>query len=406
MKSVFVENDTVRGRVMVKYFSLPHYRVPLFDLIQQRGEFDLSVYFTPVASTKGRPTGIDPSEAESFSFERKEVSAHSVLGSRFYYQKGVVRAVAEKPWAALVAQISIYDLSSLRCVLRARRRKIPVVIWSKGLAADSIRNPLVNRLVFRKIFSWADVLLPYGDASVRYFRAIGIPDDRIVPCYNTVDVEGIAARREPLHSRGNEILAGLGVETEGKLVISTVGGLVRKKRVDDLIRACARLRDLGVDFICLIGGRGPERGSLEALVAELGLQNSVRFLGMVPEEDDNAIYAVSDAVVFCGGVGLGLLQPMALRVPVVGVREESPDGEMLVDGRTGWTYPARDATALAQTLAKVRAGDPAAAAIIAGAEREVLEKRTLSNYADSFIRAVELAGEKVGERRENRLAEE
>jgi len=190
------------------------------------------------------------------------------------------------------------------------------------------------------------------------------------------------------------------------MVISTVGGLVRKKRVDDLIRACARLRDLGVDFICLIGGRGPERGSLEALVAELGLQNSVRFLGMVPEEDDNAIYAVSDAVVFCGGVGLGLLQPMALRVPVVGVREESPDGEMLVDGRTGWTYPARDATALAQTLAKVRAGDPAAAAIIDGAEREVLEKRTLSNYADSFIRAVELAGEKVGERRENRLAEE
>lgn len=390
---------------MVKYFSLPHYRVPLFEKIQQRSHLDLTVYYTPVSATKGKPTGIDPEETGRLSFQRRDVSAHSVLGSRFYYQKGVVGAVGEENWDALIAQISIYDLSSLRSVRRAKRLGIPVVIWSKGLAADSIRNPLLNRLVFRRIFSWADVLLPYGDASVRYFKDIGIPGNRIVPCYNTVEVEKIATRREELRARGKEILADTGVDTSRKMVISTVGGLVPKKRVCDLIRACARLREKDVDFLCLIGGRGSERAALEKLTAELNMGDSVRFLGMVPEEDDNAIYAVSDAVVFCGGVGLGLLQPMALRVPVVGVREESPDGEILVDGETGWTYPARDSEALAEVLCRLRAGDPAKESIIDGAEREVLEKRTLTNYADSFIRAVALAVEKVGERRENRVSE-
>ena len=51
----------------------------------------------------------------------------------------------------------------------------------------------------------------------------------------------------------------------------SVGRLVAKKGFDDLIRACAILRDRGEFFECTIAGSGPEEDKLNRLIRDLDL---------------------------------------------------------------------------------------------------------------------------------------
>ena len=56
-------------------------------------------------------------------------------------------------------------------------------------------------------------------------------------------------------------------------LILGVGRLVEKKGFDDLIRACALLRDQGQGFRCAIVGKGEDLGALRGLIAQLGLED-------------------------------------------------------------------------------------------------------------------------------------
>jgi colanic acid/amylovoran biosynthesis glycosyltransferase len=67
--------------------------------------------------------------------------------------------------------------------------------------------------------------------------------------------------------------------------ILTVGRLVEKKGIKDLVAACAILRDRKTDFKCMIVGEGPLQGSLAAQITENNLEKHVFLVGPKPQED-------------------------------------------------------------------------------------------------------------------------
>ncbi len=79
---------------------------------------------------------------------------------------------------------------------------------------------------------------------------------------------------------GSKVRASLGVSD--RFVLLYVGRLASGKRVDNLIRAMAMMKDERVALV-VVGG-GPERENLEALAGELGVADMVRFAGRVPDE--------------------------------------------------------------------------------------------------------------------------
>lgn len=107
-----------------------------------------------------------------------------------------------------------------------------------------------------------------------------------------------------------------------------------------LIRACARLRDLGVDFECAIAGDGPERATLSLAIQERRLQDRVELLGHIPRESMDSHYRLADIVVLTSrseGIPLVLMEAMArgrlvLAPAITGIPE------LVVPGKTGFLY--------------------------------------------------------------------
>jgi colanic acid/amylovoran biosynthesis glycosyltransferase len=142
----------------------------------------------------------------------------------------------------------------------------------------------------------------------------------------------------------------------------TVARLVEIKGHEFALRAVARVRARHPEIRYDIVGDGPLRKKLEALVAELGLQDAVTFHGaregaFVRELMKNAHLAVLASVSIEGdaeGQGLFLQEAQACGLPVVATQHGAlPEG--MLPGKSGFLVPERDVDALAQQLELLRA---------------------------------------------------
>jgi colanic acid/amylovoran biosynthesis glycosyltransferase len=124
------------------------------------------------------------------------------------------------------------------------------------------------------------------------------------------------------------------------LRLLAVGRLHAVKDHAFLVRACAQLRDHGLDFECAIAGEGPERQRLEFLVEQTGLQSRLRLLGNVPKQHMDALYRRADVVVLTSrseGIPLVLMEAMA-RGKIVLAPAITGIPELVIDGKTGFLY--------------------------------------------------------------------
>ena len=152
-----------------------------------------------------------------------------------------------------------------------------------------------------------------------------------------------------------------------------LGTLEPRKNLARLMEAFAQVRDDGHPHaLILAGGRGWMDDPIFAHVERLGLRDSVRFLGYVPDADLPALYSLADAFAFPSlyeGFGLPPLEALACGTPTV-VSDTSSLPEVV--GDAALLVPPTDVAALAATLrrllddetlrARLRAAGPAQAA--------------------------------------------
>ena len=112
------------------------------------------------------------------------------------------------------------------------------------------------------------------------------------------------------------------------------------------------IRDVPNAIFVLVGD-GPERASLEAQAASLGIRDRVIFLG---HRDDVAeLLASCDLLVLPSlyeGLPLSVLEAMAAGKPVVATSVGGTP-EAVLDGETGFLVPSRDPTALVRAIQRL-----------------------------------------------------
>jgi glycosyltransferase involved in cell wall biosynthesis len=132
----------------------------------------------------------------------------------------------------------------------------------------------------------------------------------------------------------------------------SVAYLRPEKRVDILLRAFAELRDEGHETTLRLAGDGPLRSSLEKLARELGLRDSVIFLGNLDRQAMKEELFRSHCLVLSSEVetfGLALVEALGCGRPVISTLCGGPQD--IVTEETGILVPVNDPVALSHAMA-------------------------------------------------------
>ncbi|MBV8259187.1 MAG: glycosyltransferase family 4 protein [Actinobacteria bacterium] len=178
-----------------------------------------------------------------------------------------------------------------------------------------------------------------------------------------------------------------GIEPDGEpkpydgeeLRLLCVGRMIPIKGHIVLLRAFAAARKELPGLTLDIAGRGPLEPALRALVTELGLDESVRFLGHVTPIQ-GAIERSQVVVVPSMGEGFGMvaLEAMERARPVIAASIGGL-GELVRDGETGLLVPPGEAEPLREAIVRL-ASDPALARRMGEAGR----RRALDRFLQQF----------------------
>jgi phosphatidyl-myo-inositol dimannoside synthase len=214
-------------------------------------------------------------------------------------------------------------------LLAKLRFRAPLVAFIYGIDAWEARSPVVGSLL-PQVDRWISI----SEVTRAKFQSWSrTADERIAILPNAIHTEwyGVRPRNEALARR-----YGL----EGRKVLMTLGRLVsseRYKGFDEVLEALPQLVADDPALVYVIAGDGSDRGRLEAKVRDLGLEEHVRFTGMIDEGEKADHFRLADAYVMPSrgeGFGFVFLEALACGVPVVASKADG-GREALRNGQLG-----------------------------------------------------------------------
>jgi len=234
----------------------------------------------------------------------------------------------------------------------------------------------------REYLKYADVIHTVShDAADDLVQCHGIPAERIRVIHNPVDMELV-------HARARED-GGLTARKGQRRWLLAASRLSRQKRLDILISAWGQLArdpEFAPDWRLVICGDGPERAMLERLAQDLGVADTVDFVGF--QTNPWQWMHHSDLLVSTSeweGLPCSLIEAQAVGVPVAAADCPTGPREILLDGRAGFLFPPGDVNACAAAIRRAVA-DPEAARQKVRTARLHLERFALADiirqYAD------------------------
>ncbi|MEN1927999.1 glycosyltransferase family 4 protein [Luteimonas sp. MJ250] len=302
------------------------------------------------------------------------------------------------------------DLATLRFILRQPRdAALVAAVWNpEGTLAW-----LAGRSRQLWVMAHGNEVMPYPPGLrftfKRWLRRRMLASARVVVCNSryterlvnaaspqarTVAIPlGVDAQRFQSPLGQAEARARFGLPQQERVVLS-VSRLNAHKGHDTVLRALAALPIAERNRVCyVIAGRGKHAANLQAFAAELGVDEHVRWLGYVREDELPMLYAAADLFALCSredqrergveGFGLAFLEAQAAGVPVLGTRAGGiPDA--VEDGRGGWLVAQDDVAAVRDHLARLVAAPALFAAQGLAARKRAETECGWGIYVDRF----------------------
>ncbi|HNR51498.1 MAG TPA: glycosyltransferase family 4 protein [Deltaproteobacteria bacterium] len=258
--------------------------------------------------------------------------------------------------------LNFHQPFSAYAVLRSRDSlKMPIIYTCHSLAFEEFRsrnrmpsNPLgrviygvnlqMRKFIERKALAASDrfvVLSRFTAEKLEEVYGVPVSRSRIIP--GGADLEKF---RPPRGGAERMAIRRRLTLPENRVILFTVRNLVPRMGLDQLLYAVKEVAGVHPDVLLVIGGSGPLRNSLVALVEDLGLSDHVLFAGFIPEKMLPDYYRMADLFVLptVELEGFGLITPEALAsgLPVVGT---PVGGTREILGRFDESFLFGDATA-------------------------------------------------------------
>jgi len=175
-------------------------------------------------------------------------------------------------------------------------------------------------------------------------------------------------------------------------VVLTVARLVSNKGVDVVLRAMSHVARECPGARYVVAGSGGARASLEALAAELDLEDCVEFRGYVSEEEKSLLYQAADLFVMASrpgyrneieGFGITFLEANAHGLAVVGTWVGGiPDA--VEDGVNGLLVAPDDPEALVRAIGALLSDPTRCRAMAETGRRRIREKFNWARIAEAM----------------------
>lgn len=210
----------------------------------------------------------------------------------------------------------------------------------------ALRKPIIG--TFYRLF---DRFLAVGSSNAAFYRALGVPAERISIFPYAVDNDRFSRESQLSDDERLHELSALGIPADRPIVLFA-SKFQPRKRPDDVLRAAAELIRRGVDFTLLLVGDGPTRPELERFVVEMRMDNVV-FAGFINQSRLPTIYGICDVFVLPSmnePWGLVVNEVMCAGKPVVVSKEIGCVPDLVVHGENGFLFSAGDVSGLANAL--------------------------------------------------------
>jgi len=295
----------------------------------------------------------------------------------------------------------VADRTAQETIARMRRRFFPYTVVVHGTEiwqyfdAGKRSIPAADEALLRGLFVEAKAAIAVSNATRELVRSY-LPEveRRLYTVHNCIDVSRLpAAAAEDIAGLRRELELG-----ESQPVVFCLGRLGKDKGQDMLIRAFALVRKEHPPAVLLLGGDGPFREELEALVRELRLEQHVKLLGKISDARLAAAYSLCDAFALTSrcvrrgeGFGLVYLEANCFGKPVVG-GDVGGVSEAIEDGVSGLLVDSQDPQSIAAALNRLLADRELRERLGRQGRRRVLEKFTADRMAQATLHVLEQAG--------------
>ena len=261
----------------------------------------------------------------------------------------------ERPAAILTDKDRVNRISIAARLLAGTSTRVAVRIGT------TVSRNLERRSWLHRKMQYASIRHLYPRASCVIVPSFGVAQD--LSQISGLPSSHIKVLPNPIVSDEIQKLSNTSVEDpwlkENSLpIIIGVGELCARKDFATLIRAFSLLLPKKPSRL-LILGEGRQRHKLEALIKELGLVDKVRLPGFVknpfPYIKRASVLVLSST---CEGLGVVLVEALALETPAVSTDCPSGPREILQDGKVGPLVPVGDENAMAQAILRVLESPP------------------------------------------------
>ena len=271
---------------------------------------------------------------------------HNVNFGRFYWQKGALKLLCSD-YTDIITPADPLCLSSWLLILFAKLFHKNIYTWTHGAYGG---EKGLRRLVIKWKIKHLKGCFLYGEYAKNILIKWGVPKSKLHVVYNSLNYD------EQLPIRNSLVQSDLYQKHFGNNFpnIVFIGRLTKVKKLDQIIRAVAKLKKLGLGYNITFVGDGVERENLEKMSESLGIEANTWFYGACYDEKRNAeLLYNADICISPGNVGLTAMHAMTFGCPVLSHNNFSmqmPEFEAIDVGKTGDFFQEDDIDSLVDTI--------------------------------------------------------